>query len=111
LGKVAGGSMKLTTPSHLVPKLSMNDAAPLLHRYAFIESTQTTSHECHKYVKYPFPSDFRHGHVTEVTDRFNASLDAHYRPLILHMLPALVHHVVANAFKGTINLKLLHPGQ
>jgi hypothetical protein len=52
---------------------------------------------------------------TVVTDRccypFNASFDAHYRSLILHILPALMHHVVANAFKGAINLKLLHPGQ
>ena len=50
-----------------------------------------------------------------ITDRcsqtFNASLDAHYRSLFLHILPALLHHVVANAFKGAINLKLLHPGQ
>jgi hypothetical protein len=32
-------------------------------------------------------------------------------PLFLHGLPGFVHHTVVNAFKGTINLKSLCPGQ
>jgi len=34
-----------------------------------------------------------------------------YSLLILHMLLALVHHTVGHTFKGTVNLKPLHPGQ
>jgi len=33
------------------------------------------------------------------------------RPLILYTLPTLVHNTVVNAFKGTTNVKLLHPGK
>jgi hypothetical protein len=41
-------------------------------------------------------------------ETFIAVLDG---PSILHVLPALVHCTVINAFKGTINLKSLHLGQ
>ena len=35
----------------------------------------------------------------------DAGLSALYRSLILHMLPAFVHHMVMNALKGATNLK------
>ena len=38
-------------------------------------------------------------------------LGALYGPLIFHMLPASVHRIFVNTFKGNITLKYLCPGQ
>jgi len=48
--------------------------------------------------------------ITGAIYTFNTSLHALYSLLIPHMLLALVHHTVGYTFKGTVNLKPLHPG-
>lgn len=52
-------------------------------------SLHTSTSMCSSYSHYPF----------------SAGLGTLYRPLIPHMLPALVHHTAISAFKGTIKLK------
>jgi hypothetical protein len=41
---------------------------------------------------------------TTVIEHFNPGIGALYRPLFLHMLPALVHHTVVNTVNSSWNL-------
>lgn len=41
----------------------------------------------------------------------NDGLSDLYGPLALHVLPASLHCMVTNAFKGIINIKPFHPAQ
>jgi hypothetical protein len=41
---------------------------------------------------------------TTVIEHFNPGIGALYRPLFLHMLPALVHHTVVNTLNSSWNL-------
>lgn len=49
--------------------------------------------------------------VSYSTSPFSARLSVQYRPLILHMLSASVHHAFVNSCEVATNLKLFYPGQ
>jgi hypothetical protein len=48
---------------------------------------------------------------TDLSALYVSGLGALYGPFNPHILLASVHYTVVNAFKGTINVKPLHPGQ
>jgi hypothetical protein len=62
---------------------------------------ENPKHTCHSSNNY---RDILKAYLLDIMySPLNASISALYGPLVLDVLPALMHHMVTNAFRGAVN--------